>query len=108
MLTGKHIKNNNFPVHNFQMIHNFYVMYFQGGKFYLMEHVIADEGTWTYTIQRIIRVPFRAAFECDLMRKPWINLKKAEFSDMKLEHLRVDNPIIYSVFSNQVIGTVTK
>lgn len=51
-----------------------------GGRFAYLEHVRAQEGSWVYDIQRIIKKPWKCVFDgCHLMRNTGELIRNAGF-----------------------------
>ena len=73
-----------------------------------MEHVCAEENTWTFKAQHILRLPWKKLFDCSLVQKPWVNIKKAEFTQTDMEHIWVKYPWHFKIVAPQLIGKVTK
>ncbi|XP_069509527.1 thiol S-methyltransferase TMT1A-like [Ambystoma mexicanum] len=58
------------------------------GAFFFMDHVCADHSTWTYICQKIYEPFWKCLFAgCNLCREPWKDLEKAQFSEVKLQHM---------------------
>ncbi|KAK3575112.1 hypothetical protein QTP86_020805, partial [Hemibagrus guttatus] len=54
----------------------------EGGAFFFMEHVVAEESSWTYFFQHVLQ-PFWYYFGdgCEMNRATWQNVEQAGFSE---------------------------
>ncbi len=66
-----------------------------GGRFVFLEHVAADRGARTRTIQKLVRPLWTWAGDgCRPDRELWIDLERAGFSTLHLEHFRLNLPVV--------------
>ncbi len=73
-----------------------------------MEHVCADEDTWTYRIQRIVNPIYsRLGDGCSLTRKPWLHIDNAGFSHIEHERVWSDSKLL-GFYRPHLIGKATK
>ncbi|NXO07242.1 MET7A protein, partial [Oriolus oriolus] len=64
-----------------------------GGAFFFLEHVAAEHSSWKYFWQQVYFPTWKLIFAgCCLTRELWKNLEEAKFSELKLQHIRVDMP----------------
>ncbi len=84
-------------------------IFLQGGKFFFMEHVCADENTWTYILQKLMSLPWYYMSGCRLTQKPWIDIKRADFSQVEYEKIYVPFKFgLSSLVAPHVTGKATK
>lgn len=77
-----------------------------GGRLLLIEHVAAPDRTWLAALQRLIRGPWRWAFEgCDLRRSTAELVADAGFAEVHLERYRLRS--VFLPVNDQVAGTAT-
>ncbi|XP_032994597.1 methyltransferase-like protein 7A [Lacerta agilis] len=78
-----------------------------GGAFYFLEHVAADHSSWCYFWQRVLFPTWKLLFDgCCLTREIWSDLDKANFSDVKLQHIYV--PLHWTPIQPHIIGYAVK
>ncbi|NWX39509.1 MET7A protein, partial [Steatornis caripensis] len=66
-----------------------------GGAFYFLEHVAADRSSWKYFWQQVYYPTWKLIFDgCCLTREIWKNLEQAKFSEVNLQHIKVDLPLM--------------
>ncbi|HEX7596929.1 MAG TPA: class I SAM-dependent methyltransferase [Polyangia bacterium] len=76
-----------------------------GGKFAFIEHVAAPRGTSLRRAQTLIRPLWQALGDgCHVDRETWVAIEQAGFSQVQLEHFRLDVPIV----SPQIAGVAIK
>ncbi|NWI98078.1 MET7A protein, partial [Pitta sordida] len=64
-----------------------------GGAFYFLEHVAAEHSSWTYFWQQVCFPTWKLVFAgCCITREPWKNLEEAKFSELNVQHIRVELP----------------
>ncbi|KAM9617323.1 LOW QUALITY PROTEIN: thiol S-methyltransferase TMT1A-like [Morphnus guianensis] len=64
-----------------------------GGAFCFLKHVAADHSSWKYFWQQICCPTWKLIFDgCCLMREIWKNLEQANFSELNLQHINVEQP----------------
>ncbi|KFU86969.1 Methyltransferase-like 7A, partial [Chaetura pelagica] len=64
-----------------------------GGAFYFLEHVAADRSSWNYFWQQVCHPTWKLLFDgCCITREAWKNLEEANFSELKLRHIKVELP----------------
>ncbi|XP_033632150.1 methyltransferase-like protein 7A [Asterias rubens] len=79
-----------------------------GGKFYFLEHVCAEPGTWVRTIQWLIHpVWFYFGDGCQLMQTPWVNVDQAGFSKVLYKKF-LAHPKLIRLIRPHVMGFATK
>lgn len=77
-----------------------------GGRFYFLEHVAAEEGSWRYRLQTILHRPWRYLFEgCNTNRKTGDYLRHAGFANVDLEAFKMRGPFI--PVNTQIAGIAT-
>ncbi|XP_053491994.1 putative methyltransferase-like protein 7A [Ictalurus furcatus] len=61
----------------------------EGGAFFFMEHVVAEESSWAFFLQNVIQ-PFWYYFGdgCELTRATWQHVEQAGFSEVQLRHIQ--------------------
>jgi len=75
-----------------------------GGRFVCIEHVLAPKNSIINSLQRIIAAPWKWLFEgCDLCRETGDSLKKAGFSDVKIDSIIL--PTAFFPIRHQIIAT---
>ena len=74
-----------------------------GGRLLLIEHVAATHGTWLAAVQRVVRAPWRWAFEgCDVSRSTATLVADAGFAATEIERYRVRS--LFLPVNEQVAG----
>ncbi|NXU54054.1 MET7A protein, partial [Turnix velox] len=64
-----------------------------GGAFYFLEHVAAEPSSWKHFWQQVYYPTWKLVFAgCCLTREIWKNLEEAKFSQLNLQHTRVELP----------------
>ncbi|KAB5583756.1 hypothetical protein PHYPO_G00099320 [Pangasianodon hypophthalmus] len=78
----------------------------EGGAFFFMEHVVADESSWTHFLQHVLQ-PFWYYFGdgCELTRATWQHVEQAGFSEVQLRHVQAP---IASVIKPHIVGYAVK
>ncbi len=77
-----------------------------GGKLLLIEHVAAPRRTGLAVLQRLLRKPWRWAFEgCDVRRSTAELVDDAGFAEVRLERYRLRS--VFLPVNEQVAGTAT-
>jgi len=65
-----------------------------GGQFVFLEHVAAPQGTRRRRLQSAIRPLWQPLTDgCHPDRETWVNIERAGFSQVNLEHFHLDVPI---------------
>jgi len=78
-----------------------------GGKFYFIEHVAAQRGTFMRRVQTLLAPIWRKLGDgCNPDRETWVALENAGFTSLELEHKYVSNPFI--IVSPHIMGVATK
>jgi ubiquinone/menaquinone biosynthesis C-methylase UbiE len=76
-----------------------------GGPFIFLEHVGAERGTWTRTLQNSVAPVWKAMFDnCHTNRETWKALEAAGFSSSRYEHFQLQFPVV----SPHIVGVATK
>ena len=83
--------------------------FLQGGKFYYIEHVCAEEKTWTYSIQkRLTPIWKHVADGCHLDRTTWSDVDAAGFTDVNQERFIAPFERYAFMIRPHLIGVATK
>lgn len=78
-----------------------------GGRFSFVEHVAAEEGTFTRRVQRAVRRPWRWVFEgCSCERDLAATIEAAGFKHVTIQHYRIHSPFL--PFNTQIAGHATR
>jgi ubiquinone/menaquinone biosynthesis C-methylase UbiE len=76
-----------------------------GQPFIFLEHVGADPGTWTRTVQNTVAPAWKAMFDnCHTNRETWKSLEAAGFSSCHYEQFRLQFPVV----SPHIAGVAVK
>jgi ubiquinone/menaquinone biosynthesis C-methylase UbiE len=66
-----------------------------GGKFVFIEHVAAPRGTGLRRVQSLVRPAWQLMGDgCHIDRETWRTIEQAGFSQVQMEHFRVEVPIV--------------
>lgn len=66
-----------------------------GGRYVFLEHVAAPTGSLTRRVQNIIKPVWKALADgCHTNRETWKAIESAGFSQVQIDHFRVDYPIV--------------
>ncbi|KAK2858343.1 hypothetical protein Q7C36_006262 [Tachysurus vachellii] len=78
----------------------------EGGAFFFMEHVVAEESSWTYFFQHVLQ-PFWYYFGdgCEMTRATWKNVEQAGFSEVQLHHIQAP---ISALIKPHIMGYAVK
>ncbi|XP_048474944.1 putative methyltransferase-like protein 7A isoform X1 [Rhincodon typus] len=77
-----------------------------GGAFFFIEHVAAGKETWLRFIQHVIQPAWRYFGDgCYLTRDTWVNLEKANFSELNLKHIIAP---LTSLIKYHIVGYAVK
>lgn len=92
-----------------------FLSYFQGGKYYFLDHVAAKKGSILYVLQRILNILWVRMGECHLSRETHTLLKGAGFGSVEYDYFYADEivyptPIVplVSLVKPHVMGVATK
>nr|XP_056707748.1 N6-adenosine-methyltransferase TMT1A-like [Euleptes europaea] len=78
-----------------------------GGAFYFLEHVAADRSSWGFFWQQVYSPPWKLLFDgCFLTRETSADIEKANFSEIKLQHIHV--PLPWTPVRPHIIGYAVK
>ncbi|KAI0208069.1 Methyltransferase-like protein 7A [Lamellibrachia satsuma] len=79
-----------------------------GGKFYYIEHVCADEGSWVRTFQLLINPVWKRISDgCNMTRETGKHVERAGFSQVEQTHFSADT-LTTSLVKPHVKGVATK
>ncbi|XP_059478181.1 N6-adenosine-methyltransferase TMT1A-like [Neocloeon triangulifer] len=85
-----------------------------GGKFYFLEHVMAQEGTTLCSIQKFLSIsgiwPALCGNGCRLDKKTDFEIKAAGFADVKLARMDIytDKMVVFKLIKHHIAGVATK
>lgn len=78
-----------------------------GGRYSYLEHVVAEEGTPTRRVQRMVRRPWAWVFEgCSCERDLQRVIRSAGFSSVENHSYRIHSPFL--PFNTHIAGTALK
>nr|XP_060619989.1 N6-adenosine-methyltransferase TMT1A-like [Anolis sagrei ordinatus] len=78
-----------------------------GGAFYFMEHVASPRSSWRYFWQQVCDPTWKYLGDgCSLTRETWKDLEKANFSELKLQHINA--PLNWSLVRPHILGYAVK
>ncbi|XP_060776288.1 N6-adenosine-methyltransferase TMT1A-like [Neoarius graeffei] len=78
----------------------------EGGAFFFLEHVVAEESSWTYFFQHVLQ-PFWYYFgdSCETTRATWQYVEQAGFSEVQLRHIQAP---LFFLIKPHIIGYAVK
>ncbi|XP_003216972.1 N6-adenosine-methyltransferase TMT1A isoform X2 [Anolis carolinensis] len=78
-----------------------------GGAFFFMEHVASPRSSWKYFWQQVFDPTWKyLADGCSLTRETWKDLDKANFSEVKLQHINA--PLNWTLVRPHIFGYAVK